>query len=141
VLTKQHVRERFADLYATGQREPILDKSTDGTTGEPLRLGCSRDVYERRQAMMRRGYAWAGYRVGARALFLWWSPHLRENTLAGRTQARRLDPTRPQRQVPHHRTRAGLTRALAALVQSSQRSSRVHTAPSSTLTGNFATGS
>jgi phenylacetate-CoA ligase len=81
LLTKQHVRERFADLHATGQREAILYKSTDGTTGEPLRFGYSREVYERRQAVMLRGYGWAGYRVGARALYLWWSPQLRENSL------------------------------------------------------------
>jgi phenylacetate-CoA ligase len=78
VLTKTHLREHFRDLHARGDNGRLLYKQTDGTTGEPLRFAYTRDAYEQRQAVMHRGYRWAGYRVGSRALYLWWSPHLRQ---------------------------------------------------------------
>jgi phenylacetate-CoA ligase len=78
VLTKAHLREHFRDLHARGSGGRLLYKQTDGTTGEPLRFAYTRDAYEQRQAIMHRGYRWAGYRVGSRALYLWWSPHLRQ---------------------------------------------------------------
>jgi phenylacetate-CoA ligase len=75
-LTKAHVRTQFDRLHARSGREGLLYKHTDGTTGEPLRFAYSRIDYERRQALMHRGYAWAGYRIGSRCVYLWWSPQL-----------------------------------------------------------------
>ena len=71
VLTKADIRANFDDLHAASYRDRMIYKATGGSTGEPLRLGYTRESYERRTAVMWRGYAWAGARVGRRSLFLW----------------------------------------------------------------------
>src|SRR5690606_3876856 len=62
VLTKADIRANFQDLHAGSFRGEMLYKATGGSTGEPLRFGYTRESYERRMAMMWRGYAWAGAR-------------------------------------------------------------------------------
>jgi phenylacetate-CoA ligase len=71
VLTKQDVRENFERLKAVSLRDRLLYKTTGGSTGEPLTIGYTRESYERRTAVMLRGYGWAGASLGRRALFLW----------------------------------------------------------------------
>ena len=71
ILTKHDIRENFEDLKAEPLREQILYKVTGGSTGEPLRFGYTRESNDRRTAVMWRGYAWAGARMGRRSLFLW----------------------------------------------------------------------
>ena len=71
LLTKQDVRDNFDQLKAAGQSETLLYKTTGGSTGEPLTIGYTRESYERRTAVMLRGYGWAGARLGSRALYLW----------------------------------------------------------------------
>lgn len=70
-LTKQDVRENFESLKAESCRDRLLYKTTGGSTGEPLRIGYTRESYERRNAVMHRGYAWAGAPLGTRALYFW----------------------------------------------------------------------
>jgi phenylacetate-CoA ligase len=70
-LEKAEIRENFEDLHAQSWRGRLLYKSTGGSTGEPLRFGYTRESYERRLAVMWRGYGWAGARMGRRTLFLW----------------------------------------------------------------------
>jgi phenylacetate-CoA ligase len=71
VLTKADIRENFADLQATSWHGRLLFKRTGGSTGEPLELGYTRESYDRRIAVMWRGYGWAGARPGRRTLYLW----------------------------------------------------------------------
>ena len=71
VLTKADIRENFADLQASSLRGTLLFKRTGGSTGEPLELGYTRESYDRRTAVMWRGYGWAGARPGRRTLYLW----------------------------------------------------------------------
>jgi len=71
LLTKQDIRDNFDDLIVPSQRQGMLFKTTGGSTGEPLRFGYTRESYERRMAVMFRGYAWAGARLGQRTLYLW----------------------------------------------------------------------
>lgn len=71
ILTKAEVRANFDDLHAPSLRANLLYKSTGGSTGEPLRFGYTRESYERRTAVMWRGYAWGGARMGRRMLYLW----------------------------------------------------------------------
>jgi phenylacetate-CoA ligase len=71
ILTKHDIRENFEDLKAEPLREQILYKVTGGSTGEPLRFGYTRESNDRRTAVMWRGYAWAGARMGMKTLFLW----------------------------------------------------------------------
>jgi phenylacetate-CoA ligase len=70
-LDKSAIRENFEDLHAPSLRSQLMYKATGGSTGEPLRFGYTRESYERRIAVMFRGYAWAGARIGRRTLFLW----------------------------------------------------------------------
>lgn len=71
VLTKQEVRDNFERLKAHSLRDRLLYKTTGGSTGEPLTIGYTRESYERRTAVMFRGYGWAGAKLGRRVLQLW----------------------------------------------------------------------
>ena len=71
VLTKADVRANFDALHAPGHRAGLLYKTTGGSTAEPLTIGYTRESYERRIAVMHRGYAWADALLGARALYFW----------------------------------------------------------------------
>ena len=48
-----------------------ITKATSGTTGLSLTIGYNRDSDYWRQAVRLRGYGWAGYRPGRRALHFW----------------------------------------------------------------------
>lgn len=76
VLRKQDVRTHFEALKAGPLRHRLLYKTTGGSTGEPLKIGYTRDSYERRVAAMFRGYGWAGAAAGTRTLYLWGVPGL-----------------------------------------------------------------
>lgn len=71
VLTKQDVRDNFEQLKSSRYRGKLLYKTTGGSTGEPLTIGYTRESYERRNAVMFRGYGWAKAKLGRRALYLW----------------------------------------------------------------------
>lgn len=71
VLTKQDIRENFSALQADPALTGMMYKTTGGSTGAPLRFGYTRESYERRTAVMWRGYGWAGLVPGVRALYLW----------------------------------------------------------------------
>lgn len=71
VLTKRDVRENLGRIQARSLRGSLLFKATGGSTGEPLRFGYTRESYERRVAVMWRGYGWAGAAPGRRTLLLW----------------------------------------------------------------------
>lgn len=73
-LDKPTIRANFQDLVAANQREGLLYKTTGGSTGEPLKFGYTRESYERRLAIMWRGYSWSGARLGQRTLYLWGVP-------------------------------------------------------------------
>jgi phenylacetate-CoA ligase len=53
---------------------PTILRQTSGTTGEPLVFGYEPDSEHWRRAVKFRGYAWAGYRPGDRALHFWGAP-------------------------------------------------------------------
>jgi len=72
---------RRDDLRTAGARRestapPLVEvrKQTSGTTGEPLLFGFERDSENWRRAVKYRGYEWAGYRPGDRALHFWGGP-------------------------------------------------------------------
>lgn len=73
-IDKTIIRARSEELVADDQRAGLLYKSTGGSTGDPLRFGYTRESYERRVAVMHRGYGWAGARLGERTLYLWGLP-------------------------------------------------------------------
>ena len=74
LLTKPVIREHFEAMIAPAHRGALYFKSTGGSTGEPLRFGYTRESYERRVAVMHRGYGWAGARLGQCTAYLWGAP-------------------------------------------------------------------
>ena len=74
VLDKPTIRANFERLIADTHRAGLMYKTTGGSTGEPLKFGYTRESYERRIAVMWRGYGWAGARLGQRTLYLWGTP-------------------------------------------------------------------
>jgi phenylacetate-CoA ligase len=74
LLTKPVIREHFDAMIAPAYRDGMYFKTTGGSTGEPLRFGYTRESYERRIAVMFRGYGWAGAHLGQRTVYLWGAP-------------------------------------------------------------------
>jgi phenylacetate-CoA ligase len=71
VLTREIVRERYADLVAPEHAAQNLKKGTSGSTGTPLKFEYSRESECWRQATRIRGYAWGGYRPGMPVFYYW----------------------------------------------------------------------
>lgn len=70
-LTKEIVRERYADLLDPATRGKNLQKGTSGSTGDPFRFEYSHESDHWRLAMKLRGYEWAGDRIGLSTLHYW----------------------------------------------------------------------
>src|SRR5262249_10523434 len=60
LLTKNDIRGNYERLIAEPYRGRTMRKTTGGSTGQPLAFEYTRESYERRMAVMMRGYAWAG---------------------------------------------------------------------------------
>jgi phenylacetate-CoA ligase len=71
VLTREIVRERYADLVDPAHRGRNLKKGTSGSTGTPLKFEYSLTSECWRQAVRLRGYRWAGYRPGLKTFYYW----------------------------------------------------------------------
>lgn len=74
LLTKAVIREHADALVAPLRRDALYFKATGGSTGEPMRFGYTRESYERRIAVMFRGYGWSGAHLGQRTVYLWGAP-------------------------------------------------------------------
>lgn len=74
ILTKSVIRDHFESMIAPSYRDAMYFKSTGGSTGEPLHFGYTRESYERRVAVMFRGYGWSGAHLGQRTAYLWGAP-------------------------------------------------------------------
>jgi phenylacetate-CoA ligase len=71
VLTRDIIRERYADLVDPAHAPRNVKKSTSGSTGAPLRFEYSRESESWRNAIRIRGYSWSGYRPGLPTFFYW----------------------------------------------------------------------
>lgn len=71
LLTRDIVRERYADLVDPAHRGKNLKKGTSGSTGTPLKFEYSMASECWRQAVKLRGYRWAGYRPGLKTFYYW----------------------------------------------------------------------
>lgn len=71
LLTKNIIRERYADLVAPAHRGKNLKKGTSGSTGTPLKFEYSRESECWRQATRIRGYRWAGLVEGMPIFYYW----------------------------------------------------------------------
>jgi phenylacetate-CoA ligase len=71
LLDRDTVRATMTSRLAAVPPEPVITKSTSGTTGEPVVVRYNAESRHWRDATRWRGYGWAGYRIGMRALHYW----------------------------------------------------------------------
>lgn len=71
LLTKDVVRENYADMRAKSYVGLNITKTTGGSTGVPFKFEHDRENYDRRQGVTWRGYGWSGSRFGDRTLYFW----------------------------------------------------------------------
>ncbi len=71
ILTKEDIKENYQDLIAANYRQLTRTKTTGGSTGVPMRFEFDPESDQRRNAVMWRGYRWAGIELGRRSLYLW----------------------------------------------------------------------
>ncbi len=74
ILRRPELRSSGRDRESTAEPLPTIRKQTSGTTGEPLLFAFEPDSEHWRRAVRFRGYEWAGYRHGDRALYFWGAP-------------------------------------------------------------------
>lgn len=70
-VSKDEIRAHYDEMIAENWRGRTMRKTTGGSTGQPFAFEYTRESYERRMAVMLRGYRWAGAGFGARRLDLW----------------------------------------------------------------------
>jgi phenylacetate-CoA ligase len=83
LLDRDLVRETFDARLADTPRW-VVKKSTSGTTGTPVVVKYNAESRHWRDATRWRGYGWAGYRIGMRALHYWGDPPAPESWLRRR---------------------------------------------------------
>ncbi|MCA3178843.1 MAG: hypothetical protein O9345_03995 [Burkholderiaceae bacterium] len=71
LTSKDDIRRHYEAMGAEDWRGRTLRKSTGGSTGQPFHFEYTRESYERRMAVMMRGYGWAGASFGAKRLDVW----------------------------------------------------------------------
>lgn len=71
ILTKDIVREHFNDVVSAEHKDTIWKKSTGGSTGQPFHFAYTKESYEWRVAMSKRGYYWAGATPGSKQAYIW----------------------------------------------------------------------
>src|SRR5690349_17328684 len=73
-LTRAEVNAHGADLCSTTYTGRLLPHATGGSTGVPTRFYRTYESYDWRTAAKDRAYAWSGWRLGQRAMYLWGAP-------------------------------------------------------------------
>jgi len=71
ILKKDDIKQNYASLISSGYRNRIWTKSTGGSTGQPLQFAYTKESYEWRVAMSKRGYSWAGACPGSKQAYIW----------------------------------------------------------------------
>lgn len=71
ILTKDIIKSNFDNIISKKNIHSIWNKSTGGSTGQPLHFAYTKESYEWRVAMSKRGYAWAGALPGAKQAYIW----------------------------------------------------------------------
>lgn len=73
LLTRAEAQDGAERRRSVAGPRVAIEKSTSGSTGEPLSFGYDRASEHWRQAIKLRGWGWTGWRAGDRTLFLWGS--------------------------------------------------------------------
>ena len=71
LLDRDTVRATMDSRLAGAPPEPVIKKTTSGTTGEPVVVRYNAESRHWRDATRWRGYGWAGYLLGMRAFHYW----------------------------------------------------------------------
>jgi phenylacetate-CoA ligase len=71
LLDRDTVRKTLDARTAAAPPKWVIKKSTSGTTGQPVVVKYNAESRHWRDATRWRGYGWAGYRMGNRALHYW----------------------------------------------------------------------
>ncbi|HTR51321.1 MAG TPA: hypothetical protein VMJ10_11485 [Kofleriaceae bacterium] len=71
LLDRDTVRATMTTRLANAPPGAVIQKATSGTTGEPIVVRYNAESRHWRDATRWRGYGWAGYRIGMRALHYW----------------------------------------------------------------------
>lgn len=71
MLTKDIIRDNFQSIVSEQHKHHIWQSSTGGSTGQPLQFAYTKESYEWRFAMSKRGYAWAGAPPGSKQAYIW----------------------------------------------------------------------
>lgn len=71
ILNKETIMGHYDDFIAKNYVNRTRSKSTGGSTGRPLRFEFDYESDQRRNAVMWRGYKWAGAVMGRKSLYLW----------------------------------------------------------------------
>ena len=71
LLDRDTVRLTLETRTAEAPPRWVIQKSTSGTTGQPVVVKYNAESRHWRDATRWRGYSWAGYRIGMRALHYW----------------------------------------------------------------------
>lgn len=71
VLTKDEIRAHRSEMIARDHKGKTWEKSTGGSTGQPLIFDYTKDSYDWRNAVTRRGYGWTGCRGGVKQAYIW----------------------------------------------------------------------
>ena len=71
LLDRDTVRATMNSRLSAGGPRATITKSTSGTTGEPVVVKYNAESRHWRDATRWRGYGWAGYRIGMRAMHYW----------------------------------------------------------------------
>lgn len=70
-IDKRLIADNFEAMRARPAPGRVLTKTTGGSTGDPFRFEYSEESYARRNAVMWRGYRWAGADLGRRTAYVW----------------------------------------------------------------------
>jgi phenylacetate-CoA ligase len=71
VIDKTEITANYAEMVSSVWRGRTYAKATGGSTGTPFRFEFTVESDARRNAVMWRGYRWAGADIGRRTAFLW----------------------------------------------------------------------
>ena len=71
LLDRETVRLTLNSRTSSAPPLPVIQKSTSGTTGQPVVVKYNAESRYWRDATRWRGYGWGGYRIGMRAMHYW----------------------------------------------------------------------
>ncbi|MEZ4363163.1 MAG: hypothetical protein R3B48_23515 [Kofleriaceae bacterium] len=74
LLTRELAQDSFDARMSAAPPEVAIRKASSGTTGRPMVVAYNAESRHFRDATRWRGYGWAGYRIGKRAMHYWAAP-------------------------------------------------------------------